>query len=165
MTIPIQQNNLLMNYLLISKNPFMKTIVLILTILIILFSTSCNKIDYSYSWTQNIQNLSNHDCKLTLYTNHTFKDSLILSKSKSILILEDEDDGALAFLPFYSAKENLYSDSIVIRFDDNKVLRYSRNSLDTRNIFRKENYTENIENKNATYTYYITSQDYQNAVP
>lgn len=143
----------------------MKTIFLITIVLFFTAFISCGKKDYVYTWSQYVQNSTNHSCKLFFYTNKFLRDSLVIVNANSAFILEDEIEGAFVFDPFNSVLDKIYYDSLIIHFDDNKNLTYSRNGINTRNIFKKENYTENIEKKNATYIYTITPQDYQNAIP
>ncbi len=61
---------------------------------------------------------------------------------------------------------NCLGDSVMLCFNDNKYLKYYQNNKEANEIYNLDNYTfVKINNTHFKYTYTITEEDYNNALP
>ncbi len=138
----------------------------------LIFLFSCI-VETSTNTMYTIKNETVHDVNLTLYKLHYINSLLQVSESTVGIAANDEfreiyggDTGSQLFLyPFGES-----TDSVIIIFDSSRKLIHRRNELDSyRSILNRNSYIERVnEDNNITYyhyTYTLTEEDYNNAVP
>ncbi|SHJ46418.1 hypothetical protein SAMN05444280_12036 [Tangfeifania diversioriginum] len=138
----------------------------------LLFLISCI-VETSTNTVYVVKNKTMHEVTLTLY-DVNYGDSLPQVSESTVHIavnnvfsqMYGDDTGSQLYrYPFGES-----TDSVIIIFDGSRKLIHRRNELNSyRNILNRENYVERVSEDNNlttyTYTYILTEEDYNSAVP
>ena len=136
---------------------------------------SDNKVSAEYTEKRVIWNHSDYDIHINMYYVTEELDSEILAGNSLTLSAHCKVRGGdkACFNPDYSsAFSSGFEDSLYVVFNNEKILRYRRENIDsccTRNILKREaQWGYNVTGEDTairTYTYEITNEDYDNADP
>jgi len=141
----------------------MKNIKIITAVLLIfLLVSSCGPEPEDIRYEFTIYNVSSYPVKLAVFglyvkvQNSHIDTTFFLSQNSEIVFNSDN----FTLVPFGAA-----SDSVYIVFDNNKQIIYMRDDGNSRNILLESSYSGgNISDYCRKYEYFITDEDYANAV-
>ena len=112
-----------------------------------------------------VENISSHDVKLIVYERFPKEDNSFLDSNIVYIIPQNGEIrmnyiDVLANSPF-----GLFNDSASIIFDNIRIIKYNKDDIQARNILNIDNFNGGkIDKYFYQYFYYITNDDYENAI-